>query len=309
MEVFKKSILLLGVTLTLGCQGNDPLNRDSNPFPKDMENYIPDQPEATDTQAIKVKTYDVSASGELDSSKVLHFVAGEPGEYIIGGRSFVDQTQFTLRGHNLPSNATLTPMASSPGNWKLTWTPPITVIPNGQRGVDIDISIEFVLTEGTSPRAQYAHAPFEKMTDFRLTIRHSDHQPVITSSGELDEITALNENSGKVSFHLTVVDPMSNGNTPPEIWPEFQMNDSDTSSPGNMALQKVGIPTFQGSGQWVFPMVLDLNLLGDHYRRNNENGKRINVSISMLAKSSVTDNESPIWSKALSVQLKNKESE
>ena len=309
MNVLKLSMISLGVALTLGCQGNDPFDREANPFPEEMKNYTPDQPEAADTQTVKVKTYDVSANGELDSSKVLHFVAGESADYSINGRSFVDQTQFILRGHNLPEGASLTADPRNPGNWNLSWTPPVNLIPSGQHGVDVDIQIEFVLAEGTSPRAQNAHAPFEKMTDFRLTVRHSDQQPVITSAGELDNVTSVSEDSGVVSFNLTVVDPLSNGDFPPRMWPEFQMNDSDTSLPGNMALRKTGAPSFQGSGQWVIPMALDLNLLGDHYRRNGENGNRINVSISVLAESSVTENESPVWSKSLSVQLKNKESE
>lgn len=308
MEVLKKSMIVWGVLLILGCQGNDPFDRESNPFPKDLKNYTPEQPEALDTQAVKVKTYDVSANGEVNASKILHFVAGESGEYTINGRSFVDQTQFSLKGHNLPAGAELTADATNPGNWKLTWTPPVTVIPNGQRGVDLDISIEFVLAEGTSLRAQNAHAAFEKMTNFRLTVRHSDQQPVITSAGELDSTSSLSETTGRVSFNLTIVDPMSNAEFPPELWPEFQLDDSDTSLPGNMALQKTGSPEFRGGGQWVIPMALDLNLLGDHYRRNGENGKRININVSMLAESTVTDNESPVWSKTLSVQLLNKES-
>lgn len=308
MKTFGKVVIGLGVALMLGCQGNDPFDRESNPYPDDIKNYTPEQPEATEEQTVKVKTFDVSAKGEVASTKVLHFVAGENGEYTIDARSFVDQTQFNLKPHNFPEGAQLTPVQGSPGSWILTWTPNVSVIPAGQMGVDIDVSIEFVIAEGTSPRAANAHAPFEKMTDFRLTVRHSDKQPVITTANQLDETTQLSEDSSNINFNLTVVDPMSNGDHPPELLKRFNFEDSNTSLPGNFALRSTSQPTFQGSGTWIFPMTLDLDLLGDHYRRNGENGKRINVNISVMAESSVTSNESPVWSKTISVQLKNKES-
>lgn len=288
----------------VACNGNDPFDRTANPFPEEMSQDTPEIPAAAAEQVIKVKTFDITAEGEMDATRILHFVAGEKSEYQIQARSFVDQTEYSLKGVQLPAGATLKLAPGSNSQWILSWTPPVDFIPAGQQGRDVDVAIEFIVGEGSSARAKNAHAPFEKQTAFRLTVRHSDEQPVITSSADLDARQSVKESDGKVKFTVVVTDPKSNGSNPPVLYKKYDpAQGSETTLPGDFAVAAAGAPKHLGSGKWEIPFEFNAKLAGLYYRSVGENKSRINVSFGLQAQSAVTSNLSPEWSKTLTVEL------
>ncbi|MCB0408251.1 MAG: hypothetical protein KDD34_08610 [Bdellovibrionales bacterium] len=299
-------VLLLSTLILTACQGNDPLKREANPYPDAVENDLAVKPEEAATQDVKVKSYDVSVDGEVSAANILHFITGETSSYTIHARSFISQTNFTLKAVNLPKGAELKPVGNDNSEWVLTWTPPVTSIPKGQQGVDFDASIEFIVLEGTSPRAAFNHAIFEKQTPIRLTVRHSDEQPVILSSDELDSKKIINDKSGKITFSITLVDPKSTKEFEPEIMSRYNANRSSQSTlPADFAIFPSSKKAeYLGSGKWKVYLDIDTTLLGWYYKNQGEKAKSINISFEIVAKSQMTENISPAWSKTLTLDLK-----
>lgn len=306
-----KSLLTI-LTLSLaiaGCQGNDPFNRNSDPlndYPE-MKNDLVEKPAEADPQKIMVKTFDIRSDSDVESSRLLQFIAGEEASYFIRARSFVPETNFNLQIHNAPEGLKLASEDPKQGLWKLTWRPDKKFIPVGQEGWEHAIEVEFVILKGTNPRATNAHSVFEKKESFTLTVRHSDEQPFIEGSKELDDLTSVKAGA-VINFSVVVTDPAGYGDFAPELSPTFDptsMSKETNFLYGSFALtpQQNKSPTKLSEGRWRYYWTLDTNLIANKYKSfANKNGQ-ISVEFQMRALSQITGNRSPLWNKALQIEI------
>lgn len=299
----KHFVILLSTLTIVACHGNDPTNRESNPFP---ESFVADQESSelkVEEQELLPQLFFVTAEGQVESTQILHFVAGSTKSYKINGRSMVDQTSFDLQALNLPEGATLKPDGN--GQWDLTWTPSVNIIPEGQKGVDFDTEIEFKVLETTSPRAKYAFSTAYKKTPFRLTVRHSNEQPTIEPSKEIFNLETVREAQGSISFSIIVTDPASNGSLAPKFLREFDSGSSrQTALPAGFALSRgTSAPKYLGDGRWEVPFTLNLAMITNYYKSKGENKKTLQLSFELLAQSQHTKNQSPVWVKTIGLEL------
>lgn len=311
------TVLFLSILMVIGCEGNSPFERESNPlvdYP-DVQDDVSVRPEAADPQATMLPSYSMEVIG-LEVDEAMTFTRGQTGTYDIRVTNNVPQTEFSVvmlqnadgsEGTNCAAGLAclnLTEQTSDTQIYTLTWTPDTDFQADFQEFQN-QIRLEFVVGADSSPRAIGAHSIFEKQRTFTTVVRYSNDQPVITGSPTFNaESVVFNESQGEVRFQVRIQDPNASDSNRPRMIIE---DSGDASAAGydvaaGRYLEPVRAPQRDGDS-WTAEYLLDVRALAQINRGEAGSNGRFTAGFNMGVLSTASNLFSPIWSPSFVVNV------
>lgn len=201
----QQTVAALMALILMGCQGSDPLNRESNPvkdYKKITDEAVPlhDQKLRQQSYAGDLYVLDVSENGK--AKMIFNFAEGVAKTYNINIRALVDKVVYRAK-LVLPSEAEGKGITLS-SDGKLSWTPPAKTIPATQGSVTYKAKI--ILEASTvDAQAKKLLANKDLTTDIEIKVSRQEAEPKIKSIEGINE-KAVYESNQKVKFRMTVID-------------------------------------------------------------------------------------------------------
>lgn len=204
-SIFSKlTITALAALFIGGCQGSDPLNRESNPV-KDykavVENGIPLQDQKQRTQAYASDLYVIDVNDNGKSTMIFNFAEGVAKTYNLNVRMLVEKVTFVAK-LELPKEAEGKGISWNPSG-ALSWTPPAKIIPATESSVTYKGKI--VLIPSTNdPKALKLLANKDLSTNIEIKVSRQEASPSIKAVEGINDKTVY---ESSVQFRLVVSDP------------------------------------------------------------------------------------------------------
>ena len=315
MKDLKLTLSIFLVAALVGCNGNDPGNRESDPLKKhpDLKNYIPPSEvpaevvpqEQPRTQMFKSQLFDIRADQEIQSAAIFHFVAGERKRHTLKVRTFVDGVKSTLKPSGLPKGAHLTEAPDEPGTWILEWAPAFDLVGPHMSTWKGNFQLEYVVQPGTpAPQAELFKGE-EKAISIGLLVARSSQQPKI-----LDVSLKLGPYSEgqEIPFHVDVIDPVGGTKQAPDLFITWEPENQTAEKklfPGNNGVvrdPKNLKPVARGDGSWRFFYVYKTWVVAEEARRQGAT-EQVDAEFLVIANSSISDHSSTSPTQKVQIKL------
>lgn len=200
----KLTSVALAALVMGGCQGSDPLNRESNPvkdYKEIIDEAIPLQDQKQRTQAYAGDLYVIDVNENGKTKMIFNFAEGVQKTYQLNVRMLVEKVTFTAK-LELPKEAEGKGITWNPSG-SLSWTPPSRTIPTTQSSVSYKGKIVLIPVT-TDPKAIKLLANKDLSTEIEIKVSRLEAEPKIKAISGINDKTV---HPGAFNFSLTVSDP------------------------------------------------------------------------------------------------------
>ena len=189
----------------MGCQGSDPLKRESNPHKgfTSFEEAVPAHDQKPRPQAYVGDLFVVNVDNGQDNTLFFNFSEGVAKSYKVNFRMLVENVTYTTK-LELSEEAQKLGISWN-SNGTLSWTPPVKTIPATRGSVSFDGKIVLVPST-TDSKAQKLLTNKQLATKIKLVVSRQEAEPKIVRVEGINEKT-VHYSAKPTAFRITVSDP------------------------------------------------------------------------------------------------------